>query len=104
VGGGELLCTDPDEVDVGALFEDEAGGFDGVAKVFDAGNASSLHAASVHDERIELDAAVGGEKAAATGVEGGVILKDSDGGLDGVDRRAASGQDGIACFQSVADA
>ena len=104
VGGGKALRTFTNKVDMGRLFQDEAGSFDGIAQALDAGNAAGFHAASVHKESVKLDTAVGGEKAAETGVKGGVIFKDSDGGLDSIDRRAASGQDGIASFESDADA
>jgi hypothetical protein len=104
VGGGELFGTGTDEVDVGTLFEDEAGGLDGIAEAFDAGDATGFHAATVHEECVELDAAVGGEKAASASVEGGVIFKDSDGGFDGIEGRAATSEDCVAFFEGVADA
>jgi hypothetical protein len=103
VGVGKLLRAGADEVDVRALFEDEAGGLDGVAEAFDTGHAASLHAAAVHEEGVELDAAVGGEKAAAAGVEGGVVFEDGDGCFDGIEGRAAAREDGIAGFKGVAD-
>jgi hypothetical protein len=104
VGGGEALGAFPNEVDVGGLFEDESSGLDGVAQALDTGNAAGFHAAAVHEERVELDAAVGGEKAAAAGVEGGVLFKDGDGCFDGVESRASAGEDGIAGFEGFADA
>jgi len=104
VGGGEALRAFTDEVDMGALFEDEAGGLDGIAEALDAGNAAGLHAATIHEEGIELDAAVGGEKAAAAGIEGGVIFKDGNGGLNGIQGGATAGEDCIASFEGLADA
>jgi len=104
VSGGEALRAISDKIDVLAFFEDEAGGLDGVAEALDAGHAAGFHAATVHEEGIELDTAVGGEEAAAAGVEGGVVFKDGDGGLDGVDGGAAEGEDGIAGFKGGADA
>jgi hypothetical protein len=103
VGVGELLGAGADEVDVRAFFEDQAGGLNGVAEALDTGHAASLHAAAVHEEGVELDAAVGGEKAAAAGVEGGVVFEDGDGGFDGIEGRAAAREDGIAGFKGVAD-
>ena len=103
MGGGELLGAGTDEVDVGAFFEDEAGGLDGVAEALDAGYAAGLHAAAVHEQGVELDAAVGGEEAAAAGVEGGIVFKDGDGGFDGVDGGAAEGEDGVSGFKGGAD-
>lgn len=103
VGCGELLGTRADEVDVRAPLEDEAGGLNRVAETLDTGHAARLHAAAVHEKGVELDTAVGGEKAAAAGVEGGVVFKDGDCGLDGIEGRAAAGEDGIAGLEGVAD-
>jgi len=89
---------------VRALFEDEAGGLDGVAEALDTGNAAGFHASAVHEEGVKLDAAVGGEEAAATGVEGGVVFKDGDGGFNGVEGGTAEGEDSVAGFEGVADA
>src|ERR1035438_5934106 len=70
VSGGETLRAFTNKIDMGRFLQDEAGGPDGVAEVFDAGDAASFHAATVHEERVELDAAIAGEKAAAASVEG----------------------------------
>jgi hypothetical protein len=99
-----LLCARTDEVDVRALFEDEAGGLDGVAEALDTGYAAGFHASAVHEECVELDAAVGGEEATAAGVEGGVVFKDGDGGFNGVEGGTAAGEDAVAGFEGVADA
>jgi hypothetical protein len=85
VSGGELLRAWADEVDVGTLLEDEAGSLNGVAETLDAGYSAGLHAATIHEESVELDTAIGGEKAAAAGVEGGVVFKDGDGSFYGVE-------------------
>ena len=77
---------------------------DGVAEAFDTGDATGSHAAAVHEERVELDAAVGGEKAAATGVEGGVVFKNGDGGFDGVKSGATAGEDGVSSLEGGSDA
>ena len=96
VGLGELLGADADEVDMGAFFEDQAGGLDRVAEALDAGYATGFHAAAVHEQGVKLDAAVGGEEAAAAGVEGGVVFEDGDGGFYGVGGGAAFFEDGVA--------
>ena len=103
MGGGEALCAFSNKVDVRRLLEDEAGGVDGVAEALDTGYATGFHAAAVHEESVELDAAVGGEKAASAGVEGRVIFKDGDGGFDGIEGGAAAGEDCVALFEGVAD-
>ena len=87
-----------------AFFEDETRGLDGVAETLDAGDATGAKGGSIHEEGVELDAAIGGEKAASAGVEGWVVFEDGDGGLDGIDGGAAPAQDGIAGFKSAQDA
>jgi hypothetical protein len=62
VGVGELLSAFSDEVDVRAFFQDQAGGLDGIAEALDTGHAAGLHAAAVHEQGVELDAAIGGEE------------------------------------------
>jgi len=104
VGLGKVLCAGADEVDVLAFFKDQAGGLNGVAQALDAGYAAGLHAAAVHEKRIELDAAVGGEKTAAAGIEGGIVFEDGDGGLDGVEGRCSAREKGVAGFKGAADA
>jgi hypothetical protein len=104
VGAGKLLGAFADEVDVGALFEDQTGGLNGVAKTLDAGHAAGLHASAVHEERVELHAAIGGEKAAAAGVEGGVVFEDSDRGFDGIEGGCSAREKSVAGFKSAADA
>ena len=99
-----MLCAGADEVDMRAFFEDKTGGLDGVAEAFDTGDAAGFHAAAVHEEGVELDAAVGGEEAAAAGVEGGVVFKDGDGGFNGVECGTAEGEDAVAGFEGVANA
>jgi hypothetical protein len=103
VRGGELLGTVADEVDMVALFENQAGGLYGIAKALDASHSTGLHAAAVHEKSIELDAAIGGEKAAAAGVEGGVVFEDGDGGFDGIESGCSAREESIAGFKSLAD-
>jgi hypothetical protein len=103
VRSGEALRAFSYEIDMRAVFKDQAGGLDGVAQALNTGYAAGFHAASVHEESIELDAAVGGEEAATAGVEGGVIFQDGHGGFDGVEGGAAEGEDFISHFEGGAD-
>jgi hypothetical protein len=103
VGLGKLLGSSSDEIDVLAVFEDQTGGLNGIAEALDTGHATSLHAATVHEEGIELDASVGGEKAATAGVEGGVIFEDGHGRFDRIDGRSAARKNSIAGFKRFAD-
>jgi len=58
VGLGKLLGARTYKIDVFAVFEDQAGGLNGIAEVLNAGHAASPHAATVHEKRIKLDAPV----------------------------------------------
>ena len=104
VGLGEGFGAGAYEVDVWAFVEDEAGGLDGIAEVFDAGYAAGAEGGSVHEEGVELDAAVSGEEGAAAGVEGGVVFEDGDGGFYGVGGGASTGEDGVAGGEGVGNA
>lgn len=104
LGLREGFCAGTDEVDVGAFVEDEAGGLDGVADALDAGDAAGAESGSIHDEGVELDAAVAGEEGAAAGVEGGVILELDDGGFDGIEGGAAVFEDAPAFLEGIEDA
>jgi hypothetical protein len=92
VGVGEVLGSLTDEIDVWTFFKDQASGLNGIAQALDTGYAAGLHASAVHEESVELDAAVGGEKAAASGIKGGVVFEDGDGGFDGIERGCAAGE------------
>jgi hypothetical protein len=93
---GKLLGTGADEVDMLALFEDEARGLDGVTEALDASHAASFHAAAIHKQRVKLDTAIGGEETASAGVEAGVVFKDGYGCFNGVEGGASTGKDGLA--------
>jgi len=101
---GKLLGARADEIDVGALLKYQPGGLNGITQPLDAGYASRFHAASIHEQGIELHAAIGGEKAASASVEGRVVLQYSDGGFDCIKSRTTSREKFIAGFQCVADA
>lgn len=104
VGLREGFGSGSDEVDVRAFFENDAGGVDGIADALDASDSAGFHAASIHEERVELDAAVGGEEAAAACVEGGVVFEDGDGGFNRIDGCTAAGKDFMAGFERAAHA
>jgi hypothetical protein len=99
-----LLGSGANEIDMGAVFEDEPGGLDGVAEAFDTGDTAGLHAAPVHEKSVALDAAIGGEEAAPAGVEGGIVFQDGDGGFDSVEGTGTAGEKKIAGFEGAADA
>jgi len=85
MGMCELFGSGPDEVDMGTFLENETSGLDGITQALYTGNATGLHAATVHEESIELDATIGCQEASTACVEGRVIFHHGDGGLDCVD-------------------
>jgi hypothetical protein len=50
-----------------------------------------------------LDAGIGGKEGATTGIEGGVIFENGDGGLDSIDGRATMGKDSPTGFERGTD-
>jgi hypothetical protein len=104
VGGSECFGAGSDEVDMGALFENEAGGENGILDALDTGHATGFHATAVHEEGIELNASVGGKKTASSCVESGVILENDNGRLNSIESGASPGQDRVPGFKSAADA
>src|SRR5271170_2365149 len=93
-----------DEVDVRTLIENEARGLNGIAQALDAGHASGAHGASVHEQGVELHAAIAGEEAAASGIEGVVVFEDGNGGLDCVYSRCTFVELCVSGTESVGDA
>ena len=101
--GCEGLRSLSNDVDMGTLFKNEASGLNGISQVFDAGDTAGLHAASIHQEGVELHATIGGKEATAACVEGGIIFEYCDGGLDGIKGRTVLSQDVEASAESAAD-
>ena len=104
VGCGELLGSGADEVDMGTLFKDETSGPDGISEPLDAGYTARFHAAAVHEEGVELDPSIGGEEAAATCIEGGIVFKDGNGGFNGVESGTAARENAVSSFKRAAHA
>ncbi len=102
--GGEALGAGADEVDVRRPVEDQTSCLDGVAQALDAGHAAGAEIGAVHQQGVELNPAVAGEKGAAAGVEGVVVFHDGDGGLDGLDSGTAAGEHGPADVEGMGDA
>jgi hypothetical protein len=102
VGVGKLLGAAAHKVDVRTLFENQAGGLDGIAQMLDAGHAAGLHAPAIHQQGVQLNPPVRGKKAAPAGVEGGVVFQNGDGGLHGIKRRSTQRENAISGFKGVA--
>src|SRR5258708_4404182 len=87
-----------------ALVEDEARGLDWIAEALDASDPASAERGAIHEQGVELDVAVAGEKAASAGVEGLIVFENSDSGFDGFDRTGAVFQQGVADGEGIGDA
>ena len=87
--GGEGVGAGTDQHDVRRLFHHGAGGGDRVAGGGQPGHGAGGQVRPVHDGGVQLVAAGRGEDGAPPGVEQGIVLHDLNGGLDGVQRRAA---------------
>ena len=85
MGERKLLRTGADEIDMRTLLENQARGLNGIAQALHAGHSAGFHSSAIHEQCIELHAAVGGEEAAAAGVEGRIIFKHRDGCFDGIE-------------------
>jgi hypothetical protein len=99
---GKFFGSGANEVHMLTFLKDQARGLNGIAKAFYAGNTAGLHAAAVHQESVELNATVRGEKAAAPRVESGIVFQYGDSGLDGVDSCSTVRQDSEAGLKSFA--
>src|SRR5258708_26196955 len=80
----EALRASTDEHHVRAIFEDLAGGPDGVLDALQRGRSAGAKGAAVHDDGLAFDVAVKIEVRAITGVEDEVGFDDDDGAFDGV--------------------
>src|SRR5258708_39957585 len=83
------------------LFQNDARSFNRIADPLDAANAAGAPGAAVHEEGIELHAAIAGEQAAAAGVEGFIIFQADDGGLHRAARASATSQNAPPFTQPV---
>jgi len=100
----KVLRSGADEVDVRAFVEHQARGLNGVAQALDAGDSASAESGTIHEQGVELDAAIAGEEAAASGVEGGVVFQFGDCGFDGVGGGGSEFEERVAGLERVKDA
>jgi hypothetical protein len=80
----EALGAFGDEHHVRAMFEDCAGGADGIANTLESRHGSGTKSRTIHDDGVALDAAVKVEMGAKTGVEDGLVFEHDDRGFHGV--------------------
>src|SRR4051812_17986227 len=82
---GILIGALAREEDMRALLHEYAREADRRPRRAQSGNRAGRTVAAVHNRRVELDAALGGQHAAAAGVEAGILLQLANRRLDGVD-------------------
>src|SRR5258708_17479703 len=97
----EALRASTDEHHVRAIFEDLAGGPDGVLDALQRGRSAGAKGAAVHDDGVAFDVAVKIEVRAVTGVVVRDVFEDHDGGFYGVQSGTAAIQDGPPGFKSA---
>jgi hypothetical protein len=86
---GEFFRAGSDEHHVLAVFEHAAREADGIVDVFYGGDGARFQRRAVHEDRVELDLAVGIKMRAEARVESGIVFQNYDAGFDGVNRGAA---------------
>ena len=67
-----------------ALLEYQACGLNRIAKALYAGHSAGFHSSAVHEQGVELDAAVGSEKAATSCIERRIVFENGDCGFNGI--------------------
>jgi len=97
---GEVFGAFGDEHHVRALFEDCAGGLNGIFHAAQARDGTGAEGGGVHHDGVAFDVAIEREMGAKAGVENGIVLQDNDGGFDGVERVAAVFQNPPAGMES----
>jgi len=101
VRGREVFRPFGDEHHMGALFEDRAGGLNGIFHPAQARDGAGAERGGVHDDGVAFDVAVEGEMGAEAGVENRIVFEDDDGGFDGIERVATAFENFPACFESA---
>ena len=100
----ELFRAFADEHHVRTFLEQTAGEADGIADALDGSNRTGLESRAIHDDCVELNAAVDGEVRAVARVESGIFLEDDDGGFDGIQGAAAAGKNLPTGFERASNA
>jgi len=96
----EALGALGDEHHVGAFFEDDASGLNGISDAAETGDRAGAESGGVHHDGVALDVAIEIEVRAVAGVEDGIVFEDGDGGLDGVESVASIGEQSPASAKS----
>jgi len=91
-----------DQHHVRAFFENGAGQADGILDAVQTSDGTGAKSGRVHHDRIAFDLTVEIEMRAIAGVEDGIVFKNDDGGFNGVEGVAASGEDVPADLQGAA--
>jgi hypothetical protein len=87
---GKFLSSGTDEVDVRAFLKNQACSLNGVSQALNAGYSPGFHSPSVHEQSVELNAAIRSQETSLPCVERGVVFQNSDCGFDCIDGGAAA--------------
>ena len=82
-----------DQHHVRTFFKNGAGQADGIPDAMQASDRTRAKSRRVHHDRIAFNLTVEIEMRAIAGVEDGIVFKNDDGGFDGVEGVATSGED-----------
>lgn len=88
-----------DQHHVRAFFKNGAGQADRILDAVQTSDGTGAKSGRVHDDRIAFDLTVEIEMRAIAGVKDRIVLKNDDGGFDGVEGVAPSGENGPAGLQ-----
>jgi hypothetical protein len=99
----KFFCAGAHKIDVRALLQDEACGLDGIAQALYASHSASLHAPSIHQESVKLNATIRGQETPAPGVKGGVVFQHGNRGFDCINGSAAASKDSKTCFERISN-
>ncbi len=91
---GEALGALGDEHHVRAIFEDFAGGLNGILDALQSGRGPGAQRRAIHDDGVAFDVAFEIEMRTVTGVEDRIVFEDHDGCFDGVKSGAPARKDG----------
>ena len=94
----------PDEINMGALVQNQSCGLDRIADALHASDPPSAQRRTIHHQGVQLHPPVPRQERSSPGIEGGIVLHGSDGCLDRIERGAAPFEDAPAFLKCVENA
>ena len=96
MAAGKVLRAAGNQHHVRAFIENGTGGLNGIFHAAETGDGSGAQCGGVHDDGVALDVAVEREMRAVARIEDRIVLKNDDGGFDGVKCVTAVSKNGPA--------